>query len=136
STKACGWKKVLRSSSPLWSTNHTGGLLWSFGSSWMNSCSALRVSLMTSDVKVSIMTEKDQGKFARRAQRILHRDQPMSLADLMGEEDHEHGYTEIQESEYTENRETDRSGSAVREEVRVPGDLADTLREYAHHQRL
>jgi hypothetical protein len=60
----------------------------------------------------------------------------MSLADLMGEEDHEHGYTEIQESEYTENRETDRSGSAVREEFRLPGDLAETLREYAHQQRL
>ena len=42
----------------------------------MNSCS---------DLKVSIMTEKDQGKFARKAQRILHRDQPMSLADLMSE---------------------------------------------------
>ena len=82
------------------------------------------------------MTEKDQGKFARSAQRILHRDQPMSLADLMGEEDHEHGYTEIQEPEYTENRETDRSGSAVREEFRLPGDLAETLREYAHQQRL
>ena len=50
--------------------------------------------------------------------------------------DHEHGYTEIQESEYTENRETDRSGSAVREEFRLPGDLAETLREYAHQQRL
>ena len=82
------------------------------------------------------MTDKDQGKFARRAQRILHRDQPMSLADLMGEEDHEHGYTEIQESEYTENRKTDRSGRTVREEFRLPADLAETLREYAHQQRL
>jgi len=98
------------------------------------------------------MTDKDQGKFARRAQRILHRDQPMSLADLMGEEDHEPRYTESQESEYPENQEseypenqeseypenrkTDRSGSAVREEFRLPADLAETLREYAHQQRL
>src|SRR5712692_8669517 len=97
-----------------------------------------------SDLKVSIMTDKDQGKFARRAQRILHRDQPMSLADLMGEEDHEPRYTESQESEYPENQEseypenrkTDRSGSAVREEFRLPTDLAETLREYAHQQRL
>ena len=74
------------------------------------------------------MTEKDQGKFARKAQRILHRDQPMSLADLMSEEEHEPGYPE--------NRKTDRSGSAVREEFRLPEDLADTLREYAHQQRL
>ncbi len=85
---------------------------------------------MTSDVKVSIMTEKDQGKFARRAQRILHRDQPMSLADLMGEEDHTPGYPE------TETRKTDKSGSTVREEFRLPEDLAETLREYAHQQRL
>ena len=90
------------------------------------------------------MTDKDQGKFARRAQRILHRDQPMSLADLMGEEDHEPRYTESQESVYPEsqesvypeNRKTDRSGSAVREEFRLPTDLAETLREYAHQQRL
>ena len=90
------------------------------------------------------MTEKDQGKFARRAQRILHRDQPMSLADLMGEEDHEIGYPETretgypesQEPVYTESREADRSGSAVREEFRLPADLAETLREYAHQQRL
>jgi len=90
------------------------------------------------------MTDKDQGKFARRAQRILHRDQPMSLADLMGEEDHDHGYPEThksvhpesRESEYTENRKTDRSGSTVREEFRLPADLAETLREYAHQQRL
>ncbi len=90
------------------------------------------------------MTEKDQGKFARRAQRILHRDQPMSLADLMGEEDQEigyqatqeTGYTESQESVYTESRKAERSGSAVREEFRLPADLAETLREYAHQQRL
>jgi hypothetical protein len=101
----------------------------------MNSCS---------DLKVSIMTEKDQGKFARKAQRILHRDQPMSLADLMSEEEHElgfpafreAGYPESQEPGYPENRKTDRSGSAVREEFRLPEDLADTLREYAHQQRL
>ncbi len=99
---------------------------------------------MTSDVKVSIMTEKDQGKFARRAQRILHRDQPMSLADLMGEEDHtprypetrEPGYPENQKAVYTETRKTDKSGSTVREEFRLPEDLAETLREYAHQQRL
>ena len=30
STKEYGWKKVLRSSSPSWSTSHTGGLPWSF----------------------------------------------------------------------------------------------------------
>jgi hypothetical protein len=90
------------------------------------------------------MTEKDQGKFARKAQRILHRDQPMSLADLMSEEEHEPGYPESreagypesQEPGYPENRKTDRSGSAVREEFRLPEDLADTLREYAHQQRL
>src|SRR6266699_986598 len=90
----------------------------------MNSCS---------DLKVSIMTEKDQGKFARKAQRILHRDQPMSLADLMSEE-HEPGFPESREAGYPENRKTDRS--AVREEFRLPEDLADTLREYAHQQRL
>jgi hypothetical protein len=97
-----------------------------------------------SDLKVSIMTGKDQGKFARKAQRILHRDQPMSLADLMSEEEHEPGfpegrepgYPESQEPGYPENRKTDRSGSAVREEFRLPEDLADTLREYAHQQRL
>jgi hypothetical protein len=101
----------------------------------MNSCS---------DLKVSIMTEKDQGKFARKAQRILHRDQPMSLADLMSEEEHEPGYPESREAGYPESQEpgypenwkTDRSGSAVREEFRLPEDLADTLREYAHQQRL
>jgi hypothetical protein len=82
------------------------------------------------------MTEKDQGKFARKAQRILHRDQPMSLADLMSEEEHEPGFPESQEPGYPENRKTDRSGSAVREEFRLPEDLADTLREYAHQQRL
>ena len=82
------------------------------------------------------MTEKDQGKFARKAQRILHRDQPMSLADLMSEEEHEPGFPESREAEYPENRKTDRSGSAVREEFRLPEDLADTLREYAHQQRL
>ena len=82
------------------------------------------------------MTEKDQGKFARKAQRILHRDQPMSLADLMSEEEHELGFPESQEPGYPENRKTDRSGSAVREEFRLPEDLADTLREYAHQQRL
>jgi hypothetical protein len=90
------------------------------------------------------MTEKDQGKFARKAQRILHRDQPMSLADLMSEEEHESGFLESreagypgsQEPGYPENRKTDRSGSAVREEFRLPEDLADTLREYAHQQRL
>lgn len=54
----------------------------------------------------------------------------------MGEEDHEPGYPESQESEYTENRKTDRSDSAVREEFRLPADLAETLREYAHQQRL
>ena len=74
------------------------------------------------------MTEKDQGKFARKAQRILHRDQPMSLAELMSEEEHEIGNPEI--------RKTDRNGSSVREEFRLPEDLADTLREYAHQQRL
>ena len=90
------------------------------------------------------MTEKDQGKFARKAQRILHRDQPISLAELMSEEEHETGYPETrepgfpanQESGFPENRKTDRSGSAVREEFRLPEDLADTLREYAHLQRL
>jgi hypothetical protein len=82
------------------------------------------------------MTEKDQGKFARKAQRILHRDQPMSLADLMSEEEHEPGFPESREAGYPENRKTDRSGSAVREEFRLPEDLADTLREYAHQQRL
>ena len=90
------------------------------------------------------MTEKDQGKFARRAQRILHRDQPMSLADLMGEEVQEIGYTEIretvypgsQETESTENRKPEKNDSAVREEFRLPADLAETLREYAHQQRL
>jgi hypothetical protein len=82
------------------------------------------------------MTEKDQGKFARKAQRILHRDQPMSLADLMSEEEHEPGFPESRETGYPENRKTDRSGSAVREEFRLPEDLADTLREYAHQQRL
>lgn len=90
------------------------------------------------------MTEKDQGKFARKAQRILHRDQPTSLADLMREEEQEigypaireHGYPENQESGYTENRKTDRSGNTVREEFRLPEDLAETLREYAHQQRL
>jgi hypothetical protein len=90
------------------------------------------------------MTEKDQGKFARKAQRILHRDQPMSLADLMSEEEHEPGFPETREAGYPEsqepgspeNRKTDRSGSAVREEFRLPEDLADTLREYAHQQRL
>src|SRR5215467_7670362 len=81
-----------------------------------------------SDLKVSIMTEKDQGKFARKAQRILHRDQPMSLAELMSEEEHEIGNPE--------NRKPDRNGSSVREEFRLPEDLADTLREYAHQQRL
>jgi len=68
----------------------------------------------------------------------------MSLADLMGAEDHDHGYPEThksvhsgsQESEYTENRKTDRSGRTVREEFRLPADLAETLREYAHQQRL
>src|SRR2546428_1157733 len=101
----------------------------------MNSCS---------DLKVTIMTEKDQGKFARKAQRILHRDQPMSLAELMSEEQHEtgypatreSGYQENQESGFPENRKTDKSGGAVREEFRLPEDLADTLREYAHLQRL
>jgi hypothetical protein len=101
----------------------------------MNSCS---------DLKVSIMTEKDQGKFARKAQRILHRDQPMSLADLMSEEEHEPGFPESREAGYPESQEPgypdtripDRSGSAVREEFRLPEDLADTLREYAHQQRL
>jgi len=90
------------------------------------------------------MTEKDQGKFARRAQRILHRDQPMSLADLMGEEVQEIGYTETretgypgsQETESTENRKPEKNDSAVREEFRLPADLAETLREYAHQQRL
>ena len=52
------------------------------------------------------MTEKDQGKFARRAQRILHRDQPMSLADLMGEEDHEHGYPETRKPDIRKVRNT------------------------------
>ena len=73
------------------------------------------------------MTEKDQGKFARKAQRILHRDQPMSLADLMSEKG---------KPGFPETREADRSGSSVREEFRLPEDLADTLREYAHQQRL
>jgi hypothetical protein len=90
------------------------------------------------------MTEKDQGKFARKAQQILHRDQPMSLADLMSEEEHEPGfpesreagYPESHEPGYPENRKTDRSSNAVREEFRLPEDLADTLREYAHQQRL
>jgi hypothetical protein len=82
------------------------------------------------------MTEKDQGKFARKAQRILHRDQPMSLADLMSEAEREPGFSESQEPVFPENRKTDRSGSAVREEFRLPEDLADTLREYAHQQRL
>ena len=90
------------------------------------------------------MTEKDQGKFARKAQRILHRDQPMSLAELMSEEEHEIGNPEIrvsgfpgnQESGNPEIRKTDRNGSSVREEFRLPEDLADTLREYAHQQRL
>ena len=82
------------------------------------------------------MTEKDKGKFARKAQRILHRDQPMSLADLMSEEEHEPGYPESREAGYPENQKTDRSSSAVREEFRLPEDLADTLREYAHQQRL
>jgi hypothetical protein len=90
------------------------------------------------------MTEKDQGKFARKAQRILHRDQPMSLAELMSEEEHVignpdsriPGFPENQGSGYPENRKTDRNGSAVREEFRLPEDLADTLREYAHQQRL
>jgi hypothetical protein len=90
------------------------------------------------------MTEKDQGKFARRAQRILHRDQPTSLAELMGEGIHEIGYTETretvypgsQETESTENRKPEKNGNAVREEFRLPTDLAETLREYAHQQRL
>src|SRR4029453_2585361 len=75
----------------------------------MNSCS---------DLKVSIMTEKDQGKFARKAQRILHRDQPMSLADLMSEEhepgfpeSREAGYPERQRPGYPENREKRQCGS-------------------------
>jgi len=90
------------------------------------------------------MTEKDQGKFARKAQRILHRDQPMSLAELMSEEEHEignpgtgiSGFPENQESGYPDTRKIDRNGSSVREEFRLPEDLADTLREYAHQQRL
>ena len=82
------------------------------------------------------MTEKDQGKFARKAQRILHRDQPMSLADLMSEEERESGFPESREPGFPGSRKADRSGSAVREEFRLPEDLADTLREYAHQQRL
>ena len=62
-----------------------------------------------SDLKASIMTDKDQGKFARRAQRILHRDQPMSLADLMGEEDHDHGYPETHKSVHPESQESEYS---------------------------
>ena len=68
----------------------------------------------------------------------------MSLADLMGEEDQEIGYPETretvypgsQETEYTENRKPEKNDSAVREEFRLPADLAETLREYAHQQRL
>ena len=89
------------------------------------------------------MTEKNQGKFASKAQRILHRDQPLSLAELMSEErkpgfpeTRESGYPESQEPGYPDTRKTDRSGSAVREEFRLPEDLADMLREYAHQQRL
>jgi hypothetical protein len=90
------------------------------------------------------MTEKDQGKFARKAQRILHRDQPMSLAELMSKEEHEIGNPDFrisvfpgnQKSGNTETRKSDRNGSSVREEFRLPEDLADTLREYAHQQRL
>ena len=50
------------------------------------------------------MTEKDQGKFARKAQRILHRDQPMSLAELMSEEEHEIGNPETRIPGKPENR--------------------------------
>jgi stress response protein YsnF len=82
------------------------------------------------------MMEKDQGKFARRAQRILHRDQPTSLADLLEEKARGSGYTESHESVYTENRKSERGDSTVREEFRLPEDLAETLREYAHQQRL
>jgi hypothetical protein len=68
----------------------------------------------------------------------------MSLAELMSEEENEPGNPETrkpgnqenQESGYPGNRETDRNGSSVREEFRLPEDLADTLREYAHQQRL
>jgi hypothetical protein len=68
----------------------------------------------------------------------------MSLADLMSEEEHESGFPESREAGYPESQEPgypdtripDRSGSAVREEFRLPEDLADTLREYAHQQRL
>jgi len=68
----------------------------------------------------------------------------MSLAELMSEEENEPGNPETrkpgnpenQESGYPGNRKTDRNGSSVREEFRLPEDLADTLREYAHQQRL
>jgi hypothetical protein len=82
------------------------------------------------------MTEKDQGKFARRAQRILHRELPSSLADLMGKETQEPGNPAFRISGNPETRLSGQSGSTVREEFRLPEDLAETLREYAHQQRM
>jgi len=86
------------------------------------------------------MTEHEQGKFARKAQRILHREPPMSLADLMAEEvQHSeslvYGNPEDRDAVSLDARKPEKSGSAVREEFRLPTDLADTLREYAHQHR-
>src|SRR5215471_4432978 len=77
-----------------------------------------------SDLKVSIMTEKDQGKFARKAQRILHRDQPMSLAELMSEEEHEIGNPETRVSGFPENQESREYGKPIETAVRFGKNFA------------
>ncbi len=74
------------------------------------------------------MAERHQGTFAGKARHLLDRERPASMADLMGEENRETVYPEI--------RQSGRASGKVREEFRLPEDVAETLREYAHQQRM
>ncbi len=81
------------------------------------------------------MTDMDTGKFARRAQHILDRDHPKSLADLLGDAPSASVNTESRETVQQPMPREGTAGQTVREEFRFPRALAEMLREYAHQHR-
>ena len=71
-----------------------------------------------------------KGKFADKAKEIIDPDKPKGLSDFLGEEERKSEDTDIRKHESTAKRIT------VREEFRLPEDLAENLRTYAFHNRI
>ena len=85
------------------------------------------------------MAERKRGKFAQKAKTMFDQEKLTGLADFLDDESE----GSSRKSVTTENRTTVQSENhidakrqgKVREEFRLPEDLAETLRDYAYHNR-